>query len=188
MTTQIQEVSPEKLSSWITSGDVDLIDVRELDEHARERIVGSQPAPLSRFDPSTLHPSRDRKTVLYCRSGRRSAEAARHLIGAGWSEVAHLEGGIEGWKQAGHATEVDRRVPISIMRQVQITVGGIVLLASILSWLVSPLFVLIAAFMGAGLLFAGVTGTCGLAAVLGKMPWNRTIACGASCAGPVCSA
>jgi hypothetical protein len=84
-----------------------------------------------------------------------------------------LKGGIGGWKAAGLATVVNRGAPIPVMRQVQIVVGAIVLLGSVLAATVSPWFLLLTGFFGLGLLFAGVTGTCGMAAFLGLMPWNR---------------
>jgi rhodanese-related sulfurtransferase len=102
------------------------------------------------------------------------------MAASGRGEVLSLRGGIDAWKAAGLPIAENRRVPIPIMRQVQLVVGAMVLAGSVLAWLVSPWFLALTGFFGAGLLFAGATGTCGLAAVLGLMPWNRVAACPAS--------
>lgn len=185
MSSRIREINPTTLKSWLDSGKVHLVDVREPDEYARERIAGSRSAPLSQFDPTAMPASNGKTTVLYCRSGRRSTEAAQHLLAAGHGEAVHLEGGIEAWKRAGYPAELNRKVPISIMRQVQITVGGGVLAGSILAAAISPWFLLLTGFFGAGLLFAGLSGTCGLALILQCMPWNKSA--GASCKSGSCS-
>jgi rhodanese-related sulfurtransferase len=100
----------------------------------------------------------------------------------GGVEAFNLAGGIEAWKQAGLPVEVDRAVSrISIMRQVQIVAGSFVLAGAALAYWVSPWFLIVPAFFGAGLLFAGLSGTCGMAALLSVMPWNRAAGQGAHC-------
>jgi rhodanese-related sulfurtransferase len=166
-----REVDPSTLKAWLDAGEAVVVDVREPDEHARERIPGSRLEPLSRFDPARVA-AMGPKIVLHCRTGRRSAEALARLP-AGF----HLAGGINAWKAAGNPVIEDRHVPISIMRQVQLTVGIGVLIGVALAAFVSPWFLLIPAFLGAGLAFAGATGMCGLAAVLSFMPWNTALRC-----------
>jgi rhodanese-related sulfurtransferase len=167
---RVQEACPADVKSWVDEGIAALIDVREPDEVAAERIADSRSMPLSRFDTSSLPAGR---LVFHCASGPRSLEAAARV--AGRDEVFTLAGGIRGWTSAGLPTVRDKRVPISIMRQVQITVGTVVLACSVLAVVVSSWFALLAAFMGAGLLFAGATGTCGMAAALARMPWNGAL-------------
>jgi rhodanese-related sulfurtransferase len=87
-----------------------------------------------------------------------------------------LEGGIEAWKRAGLPVQVERR-PIDLNRQVQIATGGLVVLGALLGVLVTPLFYLLSAGVGAGLTFAGMTGFCGMARALAAMPWNQPPAC-----------
>ncbi len=166
-------LSPEEANAALCCSSAPrLIDVREPDEFAAERIDGSENMPLSSFDPESLSGSTD-LLLLYCRGGARSADAARRLAAAG-CQVQQIEGGIEGWKSAQFPTlRVKGRTTISIMRQVQITVGAFGLIGFALAWLVSPLFLIIPAFFCAGLLFAGITGWCGLALALGYMPWNN---------------
>lgn len=178
------EVSPAQTHAWMTSGDAVLIDVREADEHARERIPGALLLPLSRFSAAAATGlARPGQTiVLHCQSGRRALDACRIASGSDRSSarIVSMAGGIEAWKAAGLAVEGDERVSrISVLRQVQLVVGVGVLAGSALAWLVHPAFLVVPAFFGAGLTFAGSTGTCALAVLLGAMPWNRPPAAGA---------
>lgn len=77
------------------------------------------------------------------------------------------------WKKAKFPITVNRKVPISLMRQVQIIVGSLVVIGVLLGLTLSPWFVLLSAFVGAGLAFAGLTGTCAMASILGRLPFNR---------------
>jgi rhodanese-related sulfurtransferase len=110
--------------------------------------------------------------IFYCRSGARTQANARRLAAAGSCEAYALAGGIDGWKKAGLPVAFDRRKPIELIRQVQIAAGSLVLLGLILS-LISPAFILLSGFVGAGLVVAGATGFCGMARLLAAMPWNR---------------
>jgi rhodanese-related sulfurtransferase len=174
-TAGITEIDAPTLKQWLDNGEAVLIDVREPDEHARERIAAATLHPLSTLDPVVLAATSDgtRRLVLHCKGGRRSMEAANRLVQAAPCEVYSLQRGLEGWKAAGLPTVLDTKAPLPIMRQVQITVGFAVLATSVLAATVSPWFLALTGFFGAGLLFAGATGICGLAAVLGAMPWNR---------------
>jgi len=152
--------------------------VREPDEHARERIAGARLVPLSRFDPAQAAAvaKPGQRIVMHCRGGRRSSDACRLSapLAARGVEIVNMTGGIEAWKSASLPVEMDRSVSrISVMRQVQIVVGAFVLTGALLAWFVHPAFAVIPAFFGAGLLFAGVSGTCGMALLLERMPWNR---------------
>ena len=119
-------------------------------------------------------PTGGAKTVVFhCRSGARTAANAQRLASAAGCEAYVLEGGIDAWKKAGLPVAVDQRQPIEIMRQVQITAGSLVLLGVILGTWVAPAFYGLSAFVGAGLMFAGISGWCGMAKILAVMPWNR---------------
>ena len=105
-------------------------------------------------------------------------ETSRHgPLGAGTAghQYRKIEGGIEAWKDAGLPVVVDRKQPIEIQRQMQMTVGALVLFGVILSQLVNPAFIGLSAFVGAGLMFAGITGWCGMVKLLAVMPWNRRV-------------
>jgi rhodanese-related sulfurtransferase len=194
--TGFAETSPREIDAWLRAGQAVLIDVREPDENARERIPGSHLVPLSRFDARTAaaFARPGQRLIFHCRSGKRSADAARMAAGASAPGVTihSMSGGIEAWKKERLPVQADAGMSgLSIMRQVQLVVGTGALAGSALAWFVHPGFVAIPAFLGAGLAFAGATGTCALATVLGFMPWNRPsgAAPGAKggCSGGSCS-
>lgn len=152
---------------------ITLVDVREAGEYASEHIAGAMLLPLSGFDPTQLAQLNDRQIVLYCQSGNRSAQAAQKLFAAGFTNVAHLKGGLATWKAAGCATNKQQNAPISMFRQVQIVAGSLVAIGTLLGTFVSPWFLVLSGFVGCGLVFAGVTNTCAMAVLLAKLPYNR---------------
>lgn len=168
-----REIEALAAKRMVDSGEAVLVDVREPDEHARERIPGAKLMPLSAFDAAALSRDGATKVVIHCRSGRRAMEACARAVLDGRVEAVSLKGGIEGWKAAGLPVQENRRVPIGVMRQTQIAIGLIVLTGVALTALVSPWFLIIPGFMGAGLVFAGSSGFCGMASLLAMAPWNR---------------
>jgi rhodanese-related sulfurtransferase len=180
----VREVDARTAAQWVKAGSCVLVDVREADEHARERIAGARLVPLSAFDSRQVGAKPGQRVVFQCRSGKRSMDAARLSAGlsAAGVEIYNLTGGINAWKEAQLPVQTNTSVSgISVMRQVQLVIGLGVLAGAALTWLVHPAFVLVPAFFGAGLTFAGATGTCGLASVLGAMPWNKSSgSCGSS--------
>lgn len=171
---QVIDVTPDLLSQWIQGGDTVLIDVREDFEHAAERIDDGPHHPLGRLDADAIRRANaGKRVVFYCRTGRRSKEAAtKYMQGDG--NTYHLSGGIEGWKAAGRSVIKPAGAPrLPVMRQVQIGAGSLVVIGVLLGALVSPWFLILAGFVGAGLVFAGLTGWCGMALLLAGMPWNR---------------
>jgi rhodanese-related sulfurtransferase len=172
----LQSISPERAVKLMRDGAV-LVDVREADEHARERISGARHHALSR--PDFENPARPGDTVLvfHCRSGARTkAHAPRLASAAAGCETYVLEGGLDAWKKAGLPTAIDAKQPIEINRQVQIAAGGLILAGVLLGAFGWPGFYILSAFVGAGLLFAGISGFCGMARLFALMPWNRHIA------------
>ncbi|MCA9296681.1 MAG: rhodanese-like domain-containing protein [Phycisphaerales bacterium] len=174
----IVEITPDVLKEWLAAGDTVLIDVREPFEHAGERIQGAKNVPLSSFDPASVRREHgDKRVVFHCRTGKRSAEAATKF-GVDAAQTFHLAGGIESWKQSGESTERSAGAPkIDVMRQVQITAGSLVLLGVLLGVFVSPWFLILSGFVGGGLTFAGLSGWCGMAKLLARMPWNARVSC-----------
>lgn len=183
----ITEVAPGLLEGWLGEGDTVLVDVREDYEHAEERIDGALLHPLSNFDADALRTEFGAKRVVFhCRSGKRSLDAARRYQQDGKPSF-HLAGGIEGWKASNRSVVRPATAPkLPLMRQVQIAAGGLVVLGVGLGATVSPWFLALAGFVGCGLMFAGITGWCGMALLLAKMPWNKSLTRGgttpASCA------
>ncbi len=172
---RLKTIDPASLRKLLDQQAVNLVDVREPSEHAGEKIPGSILLPLSKFDPDHVPFDADKLTVLYCRTGNRSAQAAQKLFAAGIDEVTHLEGGMSAWVQAGYPTQVNKNAPISLMRQVQIVAGSLVVIGTVLGAFVSPWFLLLSGFVGSGLVFAGITNTCALGMLLAKMPWNQRV-------------
>lgn len=148
-----------------------LIDVRERDEHLRERIAGAGCVPASAF-PASLETEGD-DVIFHCRSGARTQAHAARLAASVTGTAYVLEGGLDAWKKAGLAIEKTPKAPLEIMRQVQMTAGGLVLLGVLLGFTAAPEFFGLSAFVGAGLFFAGASGWCGMAKLLAVMPWNR---------------
>jgi rhodanese-related sulfurtransferase len=175
--TQMTPISPERAAELMREGAV-LIDIRERDEYRRENIPGARHHAASALDRE--HPARpgDEVLIFHCKSGARIREHAGRIAG-GMSSACEsyiLEGGIDAWRKAGLPVAVDRSQPIPIMRQVQIVAGSLVLLGIVLGTTVAPGFYVLSGFVGAGLVFAGVTGFCGMQRILSRMPWNRAAA------------
>lgn len=172
-------IGPAEARRRLMDGSAVLIDIREPIERAREMIPGALSCPLSAFSGAASNGSAPTglpggKTLIYhCQSGRRTIENEDRLACLGFGEAYILEGGLSAWKAAGYSTRIDRSRPIEMQRQVQIAAGALVIAGVMLAWLVHPLFLALAGFVGMGLMFAGVSGWCGMARLLGVLPWNR---------------
>lgn len=170
-------ITPARAAAMLRAGEAMLVDVREADERARTRIPGSAHLPLSRLEEAELAVQQGKPVLFHCASGRRTAEnAARLGARAEGCDAYILEGGLSAWRSAGLPVAEDRRAPLPLMRQVQIAAGTLVLLGVLLGATVAPGFYGLAAFVGAGLVLAGLTGFCGMANILAVMPWNRRAA------------
>ena len=178
-------ITPAELKSLQAAGCC-LVDVREPVEYAGEHISGAKLIPLGEIERRAGEIDRTRPMVVMCQAGKRVGLALTKLQAMGFSEVRNLEGGIQAWKAAGLPVVKPEKQCLPLMRQVQIMIGLGVLAGVILARTVHPDFIFLSAFFGAGLLFAGLTGWCGLALLMAKMPWNRVPGqpCGtpASCA------
>lgn len=172
----LQSITPGRAAELIRQGAV-LVDIREADEHAREHIPGARHHAMSRIGKESPARPGDQVLVFHCKSGGRTrGNAARLAASAQSCELFALEGGLDAWKKAGLPVKFDARQPIEIMRQVQIAAGSLVFAGVLLGFFLSPGFYILSAFVGAGLMFAGVTGFCGMARLLALMPWNRRTA------------
>jgi rhodanese-related sulfurtransferase len=168
---ELARISPQELADRLAARAVTVIDVREPVEYAGGHIAGSINVPLARLDRTEL-PSG--ALVLVCHSGNRSSKGLARLLQQGHPDpVMDLAGGVPAWQQAGYPVRRLAGAPLPLMRQVQIAAGSLVLLGVILSQLVAPGWIWLAGFVGAGLVFAGVSGFCGMARLLAAMPWNR---------------
>ncbi|MBF9233807.1 rhodanese family protein [Microvirga alba] len=165
-------ISPQKAKELIAKGAV-LVDIREADEYARERIPGARHHAFSKLQGPIAAPG---AVIFHCRSGNRTATHAERLAAAATCDAYILEGGINAWKKAGLPVAQDKTQPLELMRQVQIAAGSLTLLGVLLGAYVHPGFYALSGFVGAGLIFAGVTGFCGMARLLAFAPWNRKAA------------
>ena len=165
----LKTVSPTDAKRMLDEGAV-LVDIRDGDEHAREHIPGARHLPLTSVSTGRPELANARAIIYHCRSGARTAGNAEALASAAQCDAYLLEGGLEAWRQAGLPVDVDRRQPLPLMRQVQIGAGSLALLGVVLGYFVSPWLYLLSGFVGAGLLLAGLTGWCGMAKLLQKMP------------------
>ena len=175
MTTALEPISPAAAKALADQGKAILVDIREPVEHRRERIPGARLVPLSKLDAAAVAAiCRGTPVIFHCLSGNRTNTNAACLAGAARGKAYVVAGGLNAWRAAGLPTAVDRTAPLDLMRQVQIATGSLVVAGTALAVAVSPWFILLAGFVGAGLVFAGTTGFCGMARLLARMPWNKT--------------
>lgn len=169
-------LTPAEAKRRLDQGAV-LVDIRETDEHAREKIPGAHLMALSRLDEANLGQWDGKPMIFHCKSGARTkANVGRLSAKVGDAcEAFIIDGGIDAWKTAGLPVTVDRRQPLELQRQVQIGAGSMAFLGTLLGVLVSSWFLFVPALVGAGLMVAGITGFCGMARILIKAPWNRRV-------------
>ena len=175
MTTKF--VTPRMVQSFVGNGRcVRVIDVRTPAEYGEVHATVAFNMPLDSLDPKriekVLEECENGTGYLICKSGARAHQAARKLRKAGIENIAVIEGGTEAWIAEG-CPVVRGEKAVSLERQVRIAAGSLVVLGSLLGFFVSPFFLGISAFVGAGLVFSGVTNTCGMGMLLSKMPWNQ---------------
>lgn len=174
----MKSLDPRSAQALVENGAL-LVDIRAADEHARERIPGACCIPLAQLASAPqLQQTQGRAVVFHCRSGMRTRANTAALEAASPGCNAYVvDGGLDAWKQAGLPVVRDARAPLELMRQVQIAAGSLALLGAVLAATVSPWFLLLSGFVGAGLMVAGLTGFCGMARLLVHMPWNRALRC-----------
>lgn len=149
-----------------------LVDVRTKAEFEERHVVGAVNIPLGELTADAVSDGSGPVYVL-CQSGVRARRAQEQLISQGVADVICVDGGTVAAAQAGVALALGARKTISLERQVRIVAGALVFFGSLLTVLISPYFIIVPLFVGAGLIFAGVTDWCGMALLLEKMPWNR---------------
>lgn len=154
--------------------DTVLVDVREPAEFNSRHIPNAKLHPLGSISAVQLAEYGDKTVLIYCQKGMRGQKACEKILQDNpHTKVVNLVGGIEAWQAAGFAVNEGTSNIFPLDRQVQITIGSLVLTFSLLGYFVNTHFIFASAFMGAGLLFAGISGFCGLARVLAKAPWNQ---------------
>lgn len=158
--------------------DVRLLDVRTPGEYEAVHVRGAYNVPLDTLGEhaAEIRATVDVPVVLICQSGSRARRAEEDLAVAGMPNLHVLDGGVNGWVAAGRPVERGA-TRISLERQVRVVAGALAAAGGVLALLVSPLFALLPALVGSGLVFAGVTDTCGMAMALSRLPYNRPASC-----------
>jgi rhodanese-related sulfurtransferase len=167
----VKTVDPSTLRHWLEQGSAMLIDVREPAEHRSRNIMQARPIPLGKIDAAQLPDGR--RIVVHCLKGGRGASACEKLIRQNPKlEIYNLAGGIDAWAAAGLPIQT-AGFALPLDRQVQLTIGIVLVVASGLALFISPLFAFVTGALGLGLSLAGATGFCGLARVMAYAPWNK---------------
>ena len=167
-------ISPIELQNILTAQpSVVVIDVRTPVEFGEIHVPQARSVPLDELKPSALHLAKDQPVYLLCRSGQRATKAAEKFAKEGFTQPVVIEGGTLAWIEANLPVTRGTTKVISLERQVRIAAGAIVFTGALLAHFVNPNFIWLSGFVGAGLVFAGITDFCGMGLLLAKMPWNR---------------
>lgn len=172
---QIKNIDSKTLNNWLNENTAVLIDVREPLEYRIERIKHAKNIPLATIclEDINLPKNKNKKIVIQCRSGSRSRAACEKILKHDSSiTLYNLEGGILDWAQQGFLTIKEKQV-LPLERQVQITLGSVITFGVIMAYFVSTSWLILPTIIGLGLLNAGITGWCGLAKLIAKLPWNK---------------
>ncbi|MFJ3877088.1 rhodanese-like domain-containing protein [Streptomyces sp. NPDC090077] len=159
-------------------GELAVVDVRTPAEFATGHLPDALNVPfdrIARSAPELRKAAADKSLLVVCSSGARSDKAVTELAVHG-IPASGLTGGTRAWAAAGHRLERPAgpaRAVWAMERQVRFTAGGLVLTGLLLGLLVHPAVQLLSAAVAAGLVFSAVTDTCGLAVLLGRLPFNR---------------
>jgi len=170
----MKNVNANTVNAWLMNTEAILVDVREPAEYEAAHIAGAHSVPLSALSCAALPEHEGKKLVIHCHKGGRGAMACQKLCGERPDmEVYHLEGGMQSWEAARLPVVRSGRKMLPLDRQVQLTVGVLLMLGSAFAYKVSAAFLLVTGIIGLGLTIAGATGFCGLALFLARMPWNK---------------
>lgn len=177
----MKTISPTELQALLAARpDLPLLDVRTPVEFAEVHVAQARNVPLDELQPKALLDSgalpKGEPVYLLCRSGTRATKAAEKFAKDGLDQTVVIEGGTLAWIEAGLPVARGQVKVISLERQVRIVAGSLVLAGALLGWFVHAGFFGLSAFVGAGLVFAGVTDFCGMGLLLAKAPWNKRIA------------
>ena len=180
-------ISPAALSALPGAGSThELLDVRTSPEYASAHVPGAKLIPLDELNAETFLAQHRPGTPIYvlCQAGQRAAKAIEQFERAGCDDCVLVEGGTQAWIDAGFPVHRAARSVLPLMRQVQIVVGSLSAVGAILALAASPWFAILPLFLGCGLLFAGITGSCGMALMLAMMPWNHEQSSCSDCSNP----
>jgi rhodanese-related sulfurtransferase len=170
----METISPIELQNLlVTHADLPLLDVRTPVEFSEVHVPQARNVPLDELRPGTLQLQKDQPVYLLCRTDNRATKAAEKFAKEGFAHPIILEGGTQAWIAANFPVVRGTVKVISLERQVRIVAGSLVLIGALLGWFVHRDFFGLSAFVGAGLVFAGITDFCGMGLLLARMPWNK---------------
>jgi rhodanese-related sulfurtransferase len=172
----VTTISPRQLHEILQAGrGVDLIDVRTPVEFREVHASEARNVPLDQLDAAALAAERfgaGKPLYLICQAGTRGQQACEKLLGAGCTNVINVEGGTRAWIEAGLPVLRGQKA-MSLERQVRIAAGSLVLVGALLGYFAHPYWIALPGLVGAGLVFAGLSDTCGMGMLLARMPWNQ---------------
>lgn len=183
----VATISPAMLAERRRTGEtLILVDVRTPAEFGEVHVDVARNIPLDRLDPKEIASLAGSGPIYFvCKSGGRSQKACEKMLAAGIQNVVSVEGGTAACEAAGVPVVRGREV-MSLERQVRIAAGALVAVgAGLAAFGPDPTWQRIGAglagFVGCGLVFAGITDTCGMGMLIARMPWNQTCRSGATC-------
>jgi rhodanese-related sulfurtransferase len=167
-------ITPAELQKILTSQPASaVIDVRTPVEFAEVHVPQARSVPLDELKPGSLLLQKDQPVYLLCRSGQRATKAADKFTKEGFLQPVVVEGGTLAWIEANLPVTRGTVKVISLERQVRIAAGAIVFTGVLLARFVNFNFIWLSGFVGAGLIFAGITDFCGMGLLIAKLPWNK---------------
>jgi rhodanese-related sulfurtransferase len=185
--TAIRTIEPSALNElYEHNPKIVVFDVRTPAEYKGVHVRFAKLAPLESIQPEHLAKQyglgKDSDIYFLCKSGSRAKTACKKFESEGYQNIYIVNGGVDAWECAGLDVVHGRKV-ISLERQVRIAAGIFVLSGLLLGLLIHPAFVVLSAFVGGGLVFSGITDTCGMGMLLARMPWNQAAGCTAGNCG-----
>lgn len=173
----IQTITPREFEELLAcQPQLALIDVRRPAEFREVHVDGATNIPFRRLSADEIRQvaggNGDTPVYFICQKGKTSLKACQQAEALGFSNVVSIEGGTETCAAAGLPV-VRGKKAVSLERQVRMVAGSLVAVASVLAITISPSWAGLAGFIGLGLIYAGITDSCGMAKMLAKMPWNQ---------------
>ncbi|WIO75231.1 rhodanese-like domain-containing protein [Porticoccaceae bacterium LTM1] len=165
-----RQITPQQFQQEVNWQSDSVVDVRSPAEHKSQHVTGAINLPLDNLKAEQLSGS---KIYLLCKSGKRATMAAEKLCDNYEGELIVIEGGTDSCAANGIPCTSSGKQHMSLERQVRIAAGSLVVLGCLLGYMVNSGFYLLSTFVGAGLVFAGITDTCGMGMLISKMPWNK---------------
>lgn len=168
----MQTITANTLVNLQQQGLIHLIDVRTPAEFGAVHAKGAVNIPLDKLEPSALAYCNGDPAYFICKSGIRARKAMEKLAQSGFNNMIEVEGGTDAWVKASLPVQKGQKA-LGLEQQVRLIVGGMALTGAGIVLAGEPMGLALVAMMGLGMVYAGITDTCGMAMVLAKAPWNQ---------------